>query len=231
VRRAAACAFRCQALNYVDLMRLDRVTPAELDAALVRGDLDPLLTGIAAGNGVIVISGHFGNVDYVVQWLVLQGHCVHTVMERLRPQRLFDLVRRQRESVGLHLHPAEPRALGALTAALRRGAVVALLNDRDVSGTGQPVEFFGAPVRLPTGAVLLGLRTGAPLVPAFAYRLRDARLFVSTRPAVTLTHGSQGLRDDLQHGLQVVARLLEEGIARAPEQWIVFEPIRKDGAA
>jgi lauroyl/myristoyl acyltransferase len=68
-------------------------------------------------------------------------------------------------------------------------------------------------------------------VPAFAYRLRDARLFVSTQPAVTLTRGSQGLRDDLQRGLQVVARLLEEGIARAPGQWVVFEPLRKDGAA
>jgi KDO2-lipid IV(A) lauroyltransferase len=120
--------------------------------------------------------------------------------------------------------------LGALTAALRRGAVVALVADRDVSGTGQPVEFFGAPARLPTGAVLLGLRTGAPLVPVFAQRLRDARLFVSARPAVTLTH-TRALRDDLQQGLHVLARLLEEGIARAPEQWVVFEPIWKDGAA
>jgi KDO2-lipid IV(A) lauroyltransferase len=231
VRRAAACAFHCQALNYVDLMRLGRVTLAEHDAELVLGDLRPLLTGIAAGKGVIVISAHLGNVDYVVQWLVLQGYCVHTAMERLRPRRLFDLVRCQRESAGLHLHPAEPGALGALTAALRRGAVVALLADRDVSGTGQPVQFFGAPARLPTGAVLLGLRTGAPLVPAFAYRLHDARLFASTGPAVTLTRGSRGLHDDLQHGLQVVTRLLEEGIARAPEQWVVFEPIRKDGAA
>src|SRR5438552_118345 len=101
VRRAAACAFRYQALNYVDLMRLGGVTLAELDAALVLGDLSPLLTGIAAGKGVIVISGHFGNLDYVVQWLVLQGHRVHAAVERLRPERLVALVRRQRESVGL----------------------------------------------------------------------------------------------------------------------------------
>jgi KDO2-lipid IV(A) lauroyltransferase len=231
VRRAAACAFRCQALNYVDLMRLGRVTLAELDAELVFGDLSPLLAGIAAGKGVIVISGHLGNVDYVVQWLVLQGHCVHAAVERLRPERLFDLVRRQRESVGLHVHPAEPGTLGVLTAALRRGALVALVLDRDVSGTGEPVEFFAAPTRLPTAAVLLGLRTGAPLVPTFVYRLPDARLLVTARPAVTLTRGPRGLRDDLQQGLHVVARLLEEGIARAPEQWVVFEPIWKDGAA
>jgi phosphatidylinositol dimannoside acyltransferase len=133
--------------------------------------------------------------------------------------------------VGLHVHSTEPGALGALTAALRRGALVALVLDRDVSGTGEPVEFFGVPTRLPTAAVLLGLRTGAPLVPTFAYRLRDARLLVTARPAITLTRGPRGLRVDLQQGLHVVARLLEEGIARAPEQWVVFEPIWKDGAA
>jgi lauroyl/myristoyl acyltransferase len=67
-------------------------------------------------------------------------------------------------------------------------------------------------------------------VPTFAYRLRDARLFVSARPAVTLRQ-THPLRDDLHHGLHVLARLLEEGIARAPEQWVVFEPLWKDGAA
>jgi hypothetical protein len=120
-----------------------------------------------------------------------------------------------------------PRMGASINAQAAWQATVA---DRDVSGTGQPVEFFGAPARLPTGAVLLGLRTGAPLVPVFAQRLRDARLFVSARPAVTLTH-TRALRDDLQQGLHVLARLLEEGIARAPEQWVVFEPIWKDGAA
>jgi lauroyl/myristoyl acyltransferase len=67
-------------------------------------------------------------------------------------------------------------------------------------------------------------------VPTFAYRLRDARLFVSARPAVILPR-TRALRDDLQQGLHVLARLLEEGIARAPEQWVVFESIWKDGAA
>src|SRR5690348_1531068 len=41
VRRAAATAFRCQALNYVDLMRLNHLTLKELDASVVHGDLTP----------------------------------------------------------------------------------------------------------------------------------------------------------------------------------------------
>ena len=230
VRRAAAHAFRCQALNYIDLMRISRVTPQELDASVVRGDLAPFVECAAEGKGVIIFSAHLGNMDYTVQWLTLQGYRVHAVMERLQPEKLYQLVRGQRVGAGLHMHPAEPETLGVLTEALRNGAIVAMLVDRDITASGDEVEFFGACTRLPVGPVLLSLRTGAPLLAAFGHRLRDNRLYVTARPPVRLAR-TRNLRADLHAGMQVMTRLLEEGIARAPEQWIVFAPIWKDGVA
>lgn len=230
VRRAAATAFRCQALNYVDLARLDRLTREELDASVVHGDLTPFLEALARGKGGLILTAHVGNLDYVGQWLALHGYNVHTVMERLKPDRLNDLIVGQRASVGLHIHAAEPESLPALTEALRRGGVVALVADRDITGAGDEVEFFGALARLPVGPALLGLRTGAPIIPAFGHRLRDDRLYVSVYQPVQLAR-TRNLRADLHEGVQTVARLLEDGIARAPEQWIVFEPIWKESAA
>ena len=230
VRRAAANAFRCQALNYIDLMRLDRITPAELDASVVRGDLKPFTDCVAAGKGVIVVTAHVGNMDYVAQWMSLNGYHVHTVMEDLRPERLFQYVCRKRTGAGLHIHQLDANATGALTDALREGAVVALIADRDLTGSGESVEFFGATTRLAVGPALLALRTGAPLLAAFGRRLRDNRLYVSAQPPITLAR-TRHLRADLQHGVEVIAELLQDGIARAPDQWIVFEPIWKDGAA
>lgn len=230
VRRAAAYAFRCQALNYVDLMRVDRITPEELDASVVRGDLSAFVECVAAGKGVIIVSGHLGNMDYVAQWLAVQGYQVHAVMERLKPEKLYDLVRGQRVGAGLHMHPAAPESLGVLTDALRGGDVVALIADRDITATGETVELFGTPARLPVGPALLSLRTGAPVMAAFGHRLHDNRMFLYACPPVYLRR-TRNLRDDLRAGVQTVARLLEAGIARAPEQWIVFEPIWKDGAA
>lgn len=229
VRRAAAIAFRCQALNYIDLMCLDRISRETLDARLIHGDLAPFLDAVAVGKGVIILSAHVGNMDFVGQWLALHGHTVHTVMERLHPEKLHRLVVRQRSGAGLRIHPAEPDSIGILTEALRRGAVVALLADRDIAGTGQQVDFFGAPASLPVGPALLGLRTGAPIVPAFGRRLIDNRLYVSVQPPVRLIR-TRDLRADLQEGMRVIARLLEEGIARTPEQWLAFEPIWPTGA-
>jgi KDO2-lipid IV(A) lauroyltransferase len=230
VRRAAAEAFRCQALNYIDLMRVDRITPDELDASVVRGDLSPFAEVMARGKGAIILSGHVGNMDYVAQWLSLHGYRVESLMERLEPERLFRLVQRQRAATGLRLHALAPEAIGLLARALREGQAVALIADRDIGGTGELVEFFGAEARLPVGPALLALRTGAPLMAAFGRRLPDNRLYVSVRPPVYLER-TRDLRADLRAGLRVTARLLEEGIAKAPQQWVVFEPIWKGEAA
>ncbi len=224
VRRAATQAFRCQILNYVDLLRLDQITPAEYDATVVHGDLTPFTDVVAAGKGAIIISAHVGNMDYVGQWLALHDVRVHALMERLKPEKLFQFVCRKREGLGIHMHPVGPEAMGLLTTALREGATVALIADRDITGAGERVEFFGRMTRLPIGPALLALRTGAPLVAAFGRRLPDNRLFVSVRPPVYLKR-TRNLRADLQEGLRTIARLLEEGIAETPEQWLVFEPV------
>jgi KDO2-lipid IV(A) lauroyltransferase len=230
VRRAAAMAFRCQALNYVDLLRLNRLTARELDASVVHGDLTPLYAAMSQGKGAVILAAHVGNVDFVGQWLALHGFTVHSVMERLQPERLFNLVTAQRSAVGLQMHVAEPSVIGTLTEVLREGGVVALVADRDLGGRGEPVEFFGRTTRLPVGPALLSLRTGAPLVPAYGLRLPDNRMYVTVRPPLTLAR-SRDLRADLREGLKKVARSLEECISVAPEQWIVFEPLWKDLAA
>ncbi len=230
VRRAAAMAFRCQALNYIDLMRMDRLTPREMDASVVHGDLAPFYDAMALGNGAVILAAHVGNVDFVCQWLALHGLTVHSVMERLQPDRLFNLVTAQRSAVGLQMHAADSSVIGTLTDVLRAGGVVALVADRDLGGHGEEVEFFGRPARLPVGPALLSLRTGAPLIPAYGLRLPDNRMYVTVRPPVALAR-TRDLRSDLREGIKVMARSLEECISVAPDQWIVFEPLWKDLAA
>ena len=224
VRRAAAAAFRCQALNYVDLMRLDRLTRADYEANVVHGDLTPLTETVARGKGVIIVSAHLGNMDYVGQWLGLNGYSVHVPMEALKPAKLFALVRRRREATGMRMYPVGSDEMRLLTGALRAGGIVAIIADRATSGGGELVEFFGAPTALPVGPALLALRTGAPIIASFGRRLPDNRLYVSVSPPVYLQR-TRRLRADLHEGVQTVACLLEDGIKATPEQWIVFEPV------
>jgi KDO2-lipid IV(A) lauroyltransferase len=104
---------------------------------------------------------------------------------------------------------------------LREGKVLGILADRAVTGVGERVEFFGRPALLPSAAVVLSMRTGAPLLPAFAGRTGGV-LTATFEPPLEIP--ITGHREaDVREGVQRFARVLERYVRRTPEQWTVFE--------
>ncbi len=130
-------------------------------------------------------------------------------------------VNRARGAMGLQLvHTDTPLAV---VRALRQGKVFGLLADRPVTGVGERVSFFGRDALIPSAHIALGLRTGAPVIPAFS--LRDhGRLVASFEPRLPLV--PSGDRDaDVREGVARWAKVLEEYVRRFPEQWTVFERV------
>jgi len=71
----------------------------------------------------------------------------------------------------------------------------------------------------------LGLRTGAPVLPAAVYftdRYNGHHAVV--RPALPVERSGDGLRADVARVTQILAGELEYLIRRAPEQWHLFQP-------
>jgi len=132
---------------------------------------------------------------------------------------LFDYLSALRMSKGLNLIPIDGPLLGLLRT-LKKGGVAGLAGDRDITGTGQTVEFFGSPAQLPDGHIRLALKTGAPLVVGFSYRNPDqtysAYFLPPYHPPV---EGAEEERVAI--GLRHVVSKMEQAIAHAPEQWTV----------
>jgi len=111
----------------------------------------------------------------------------------------------------------------AVVRALRDGKVLGLLADRAVTGVGERVPFFGGEALIPSAHIALGLRTGAPVIPAFSLRLGNT-LVASFEPPLELR--STGDREaDVRSGVAQWARVLETYVRRYPEQWTVFERV------
>src|SRR5690606_30769622 len=83
-------------------------------------------------------------------------------METLGDPEIQRWIVRSRGSVGVNIVGlAEARR--ELLAALRRGESVGLVGDRDITGGGMEVDFFGRPAPLPVGPPYLAIESGAPL--------------------------------------------------------------------
>ena len=74
----------------------------------------------------------------------------------------------------MNIIPLGPDAAARVAAAALNKEVVCLLSDRDITGSGVEVEFFGETTTLPAGPAVMALRTGCRVLPTAVYFEPDA---------------------------------------------------------
>ena len=152
---------------WCDAFRLPDVGVDQLVRTIrTEGDA-PVREQLATGRGAIMFLGHLGNWDTGGAWSTTQLAPVTTVAERLRPEELFTQFLAFRESLGMRIIPLTGGndVFRELLSALRGGALVALLADRDLTQGGVEVDLCGLPARMAVGPAALAVSTGAALHP------------------------------------------------------------------
>ena len=220
---ATEAVFANYARYWYEMFRLGPESGAELQLTFgVRGggNLD---AAVAAGRGVILAVPHLGNWDVAGAWLAGRVGDVTVVAEPVEPPELFEWFVATRRALGMNVVPLGADAGSGVLRALDGGHVVCLVCDRDITGDGIEVEFFGERTRLPGGPATLAFRTGAPLVPVGAYFHGDrGHCAWFGAPLLVERHGR--LRDDVRRVTQDLAHRFEELIRAAPEQWLMMQP-------
>lgn len=186
IARRARQAFRTQAMNYVDLLRVPRMELGEIAASVDVQGWERFEEARARGRGVVVAAVHLGNIDLVAQVACARRVPVTIPVEAIKPRELYDFVTALRAAHGLRLVPVGVGTLGVLVAALRRGDVVAMAIDRDVAVGDHRGTFFGRSARVSAAAVVLARRAGAALVAARVERVIAGE---AVEPAVAARDG------------------------------------------
>lgn len=221
--RAVKRAFESYGHYWAEGAKLGGLDTASIQRPFAMGEgSHHLFEAYERGRGVVVALPHTGSWEWGGAAIAARGCALVVVAEELTPPELFDFFVTKRERIGLRVVPLNTDATAILLDALGSGAIVALLCDRDIQGSGIEVEFFGRRVTMPAGPATLALRTGAALVVACTYiGPGDGHVLVVAPP---LTVERQGrLRADVSRLTQDIAHHLEGFIRRAPEQWHVLE--------
>ncbi|HYO61867.1 MAG TPA: phosphatidylinositol mannoside acyltransferase [Actinomycetota bacterium] len=225
VQRLVVEAYRSYARYWLETFRLVREGRdfwLERFRGIGEENIDKAL---AQGKGVVVVVGHLGNWDAAGAWVGARGNKLVTVAEVLRPRRMFDFFVEHRARLGMTIYGAERGVTAKLVEEARNGAVVAILGDRDLKGTGIEADFFGEPATFPVGAASVALRAGVPVLMGGVYErpLPDGRrgwVAELTEP-IPMPEPGEGAIAELT---RTIAKELEELVRRHPEQWHVFQP-------
>jgi KDO2-lipid IV(A) lauroyltransferase len=221
VTRLALRAYREYARYMVELMRLPS-RPLEELANGLEGDGADRIGALwqDGGHPVIVVAGHIGNNEAVAAALARRGYAANVVADDSAFPEIFEILRQQRESWGVHVIPW--RNLRELFTVLRRKEIVALLVDWGYRSDGIPVKLFDAWTTLPAGPAVLAAKTGALIAPMAVRRTPSGKFRVEAEEAFAVPSSNPA---DIQRATQRIATALEAAIRAAPAQWYSFKPV------
>ena len=227
LERLLRSAFRHTARYYLEVARAPAMSHAYVAERLVLDTPEIVEEAFEPPHAVIFIGLHFGAVELPALFMAGRTGMRATVpMETIADPDLQRWFERSRGAAGLRIVGLRD-ARRELLAALRKGEPVGLVGDRDLTGGGIPVNFFGAPAPLPIGPGLLAIESGAQPYVVAIRRVGPGRYRARV---VAVTVPAEGtLRERLTAFLEVSVRAFERAVAAAPDQWwALFQPIWPD---
>jgi lauroyl/myristoyl acyltransferase len=212
--------FRNHAKAYADLMQLPTMSVQTMRPLLKVDGLEHLEEARAIGKGVLVVSCHMGSYEVVSAIWSATLTPVSFFAEELEPRPLFEWYRDTRARLGISVLTLDHGGIRKVLQALHDKEMVITAIDRDITGTGHPMPFFGRLAPIPLGPAAIALRLGTPLFPVCVYRLPGDTYRAEGSPLVFAKDTGNPKSDQIEATQQVLTRI-ETFIRRHPDQWHV----------
>ena len=220
LHRISKLNFRNHAKAYADLMLLPRSRVESMRAQLKVQGLEHLEEARALGKGVLVVSCHMGSYEVVAAIWSATLAPVSFFAEELEPRALFEWYRDTRARLGISVLTLDHGGMRKVLQALREQEMVITAIDRDITGTGHLMPFFGKPASIPLGPAAIGLRLGTPLLPVCVYRLPNDTYMAEGKPLIHVKSTGDDRADQVRATEQLL-RQIEGFIQAHPDQWHV----------
>jgi phosphatidylinositol dimannoside acyltransferase len=230
LRALSRAAMRSYARYWLEVFRLPVISTERILSGMHSiGEEQTAFAYLAAGRGVVFALPHMGNWEHAGAWIIARGAGTFTtVAERLKPESVYQRFLAFREGLGFEVLPATGGVsrFGVLAQRLRAGGLVCLPADRDVTGSGIEVEFFGEKARMMGGPAALAVQTGAAMMPVVLW-FEGPDWAAHIFPEIPVPE--QGTRREKVTAMtQQMARVFEAGIRDHPEDWHMLQRVFVD---
>jgi KDO2-lipid IV(A) lauroyltransferase len=184
--------------------------------------VDTLVAALNEGKGVLILTGHFGNWEVAtIAGLHLFPQVrgmFHFVRRAIKPRWLDRMVTRRFNKAGFGVI-GKRGSLDEILERLAAGDAIVFPFDQHASPPdGIEVEFFGHPAWTFKSLAIIALATGAPVLPASAWREPDGRHVLRFDPPLRAIDDAD-TNEAIRRTTRQFNEALERLILRRPEQW------------
>lgn len=171
------------------------------DSRITGAGLAEILAARDRGQGVILVSGHFGNYDVPRAVLSQHGHAVAGLYMTFKNPYFTRHYVKTITAIGAPVFERGRRGLAEMVKHLRQGGLVGMLIDQHM-GHGADLTFFGHTAKTALSAAELALKYNCLLVPIYGVRQPDGLSFELVIeppvPHTTPEEMTQRLNDSLE---------------------------------
>jgi len=173
---------------------------------------------ISRQKGVLILSGHFGNWEYLAAALANIGPPLYVVFKQQKNLAVDNIIKQNRMGIGLvPLKVGEGAGKGVVSAVKENG--MSIINfDQDAGKKGAFIDFLGKPASTSMGPAAIAIKNRIPVIMAISVRGKDGLIQVFMHRFTDINK----FPDDEQGMVQFITEyntILEKYIRKYPEQW------------
>lgn len=173
--------------------------------------------GLAAGKGIILVTGHLGNWEFGGAYFAARGAPIDVVARGMANPIFEAYLGRTRRKIGMEvIHDKD--AVRRTPRALRDNHCVAFVSDHDALGLASTfVPFFGRPAKTPRGPAVFALRFEVPVLFVAIVREATGNYAVLIDPVPIANTGDR--ESDIDTIVLTYTQMLEAYVRRYPDQY------------
>ena len=205
-------------MNLVEWLQMVRLNRDKIDKIVACTGIEKVREALAKGKGIIMLTGHFGNWEYLGAYFGLHGYQGAVIGKKIYYHNYNKLLCQLREAVGVETI-WRSGSIKKMLSALRKNGLLGILPDQDTKKVdGIFADFLGHISYTPSGPINLALASGAVLLPCFIVREgRGHRIFVED--PIEIIKG-QDKDETISINTRKWVQVLEKYINKYPDQWV-----------
>lgn len=194
--------------------------PALLRKRVELAGEENLKSALSGGNGVILVSAHFGNFPLLMAKLSLEDYRVSGIMRAMKDQRVENMFLAKRQKLNIKTIYSQPRktCVEDSIRCLRNNELLFIPIDQNFGTSGIFVDFFGRKAATATGPVVLAQRTQSAIIPCFIIRQKDDTHKIIFEKPLTLEKGRDN-EETILINIQRLTSIIESYIRKYPAEW------------
>jgi KDO2-lipid IV(A) lauroyltransferase len=219
IRDIARASYTNLVTTIFELMWTPRLDDAKLAQVLRLVNPEVIERAARRGTGVIFMSGHFGNWEWLSIGVARLLDLPFTVIVHpIHNTAVDDLVEGWRRQFGNRIVPLGV-SVREIIHTLRNRGLVGMIADQSGPSGSIYVRYFGRPAATYEGPAIFALRIGAPVMMAYAVRGEDGNYDVIVEEIPT--HDLDGFTDtNVQELTRRHVRALERMVTKHPSLWL-----------